>query len=121
MAYAPVRDSTFAGWQEDFRRARFLEDVADWMNGWIRLPTDVTLTTGSLNLRYALLAKEPCVTVMPHSLLPFAQHGKSVRVLPIELPPWDIATMVITLKDRTVGPIAARFLERVRAMSRPLA
>jgi hypothetical protein len=44
VAYGPVRDSTFAGWQEDFRRARFLEDVADWMNGWIRLPTDVTLT-----------------------------------------------------------------------------
>ena len=86
------------------------------------LPLPRTLvTTGSLNLRYALLAKEPCVTVMPHSLLPFAQHGKSVRVLPIELPPWDIATMVITLKDRTVGPVAARFLERVRTMSRPLA
>ncbi|HVG43272.1 MAG TPA: DUF4344 domain-containing metallopeptidase [Longimicrobium sp.] len=44
VAYGAVRDSVYAGWQEDFRRARFLEDVADWMNGWIRLPTDVTLT-----------------------------------------------------------------------------
>jgi len=44
VAYAPVRDSTFATWQDDFRRARFLEDVAEWMNGWIRLSTDVTLT-----------------------------------------------------------------------------
>lgn len=44
VAYGAVRDSTFAGWQADFRQARFLEDVADWMNGWIRLPTDVTLT-----------------------------------------------------------------------------
>jgi len=44
VAYGPVRDSTFAAWQADFRRARFLEDVAEWMNGWIRLPTDVTLT-----------------------------------------------------------------------------
>lgn len=44
VAYGPVRDSAFAAWQEDFRQARFLEDVAEWMNGWIRLPTDVTLT-----------------------------------------------------------------------------
>jgi hypothetical protein len=46
VAYGPVRDSIYAGWQTDFRRARFLEYVADWMNGWIRLPTDVTLTFG---------------------------------------------------------------------------
>jgi len=44
VAYGAVRDSTYAGWQADFRNARFLEDIADWMNGWIRLPTDVTLT-----------------------------------------------------------------------------
>jgi hypothetical protein len=46
VAYGTVRDSIYAGWQADFRKARFLEDVADWMNGWIRLPTDVTLTFG---------------------------------------------------------------------------
>ena len=44
VAYGAVRDTIFAGWQAEFQRARFLEDVADWMNGWIRLPTDVTLT-----------------------------------------------------------------------------
>jgi hypothetical protein len=44
VAYGAVRDSTFARWQADFRQGRFLEDVADWMNGWIRLPADVTLT-----------------------------------------------------------------------------
>ena len=44
VVYGPVRDTTFARWQDDFRRAHFLEDVAGWMNGWIRVPADVTLT-----------------------------------------------------------------------------
>lgn len=44
VVYGPVKDSTFAEWQTDFRKARFLEDIADWMNGWVRVPRDVTLT-----------------------------------------------------------------------------
>jgi len=44
VAYVPVRDTVFARWQQEFRQARFLEDVAEWMNGWIRVPSDVTLT-----------------------------------------------------------------------------
>jgi len=44
VAYAPVGDTVFARWQADFRQARFLEGIAEWMNGWIRVPADVTLT-----------------------------------------------------------------------------
>jgi hypothetical protein len=44
VVYAPVKDSTFAEWQDDFRQARFLEDIAQWMNGYVRVPRDVTLT-----------------------------------------------------------------------------
>jgi hypothetical protein len=43
VAYGAVEDSTYAQWQKDFREARFLEGVADWLNGWISLPADVTL------------------------------------------------------------------------------
>lgn len=44
VAYGRVADSTFAQWQEDYRESRFLEGIAEWMNGWIRVPADVTLT-----------------------------------------------------------------------------
>jgi len=44
VAYGPVRDSVFARWQDDFRQERFLEDVASWMNDYVRVPKDVTLT-----------------------------------------------------------------------------
>jgi hypothetical protein len=44
VVYGPVRDTTFARWQNEFREDRFLEDIASWMNGWVRVPRDVTLT-----------------------------------------------------------------------------
>jgi len=43
VAYRPVADPVFARWQNDFREARFLDDVAAWLNGWIALPHDVVL------------------------------------------------------------------------------
>ncbi|MBD0320886.1 MAG: hypothetical protein ICV87_11170, partial [Gemmatimonadetes bacterium] len=43
VVYGEVDDSTYAQWQDDFREARFLEDVAEWLNGWIALPHDVTI------------------------------------------------------------------------------
>jgi hypothetical protein len=44
VVYQPVQDTVFARWQDDFRQAHFLEDVADWMNDYVRVPKDVTLT-----------------------------------------------------------------------------
>ena len=44
VVYAPVKDSVFAQWQADFRQAGFLEDIAQWMNDWVAVPHDVTLT-----------------------------------------------------------------------------
>ena len=43
VVYGEVEDSTYARWQDDFREARFLEGVAEWLNEWIALPQDVTL------------------------------------------------------------------------------
>ena len=43
VEYDAVEDSTYARWQADFRKARFLEGVAEWLNGWIALPADVTI------------------------------------------------------------------------------
>jgi hypothetical protein len=69
VAYTPVRDSTFAAWQEDFRQARFLEDVADWMNGWIRLPRDVTLTFGECGESNSFYRPEDRTVVVCYELV----------------------------------------------------
>lgn len=77
--------------------------------------------TGSLNLRYSHLATGRFLTVMPDSLLHFATYRTGVRVLPIELPRWRTATMIVTLKDRSLGPVANLFVDSLRELARPLA
>jgi DNA-binding transcriptional LysR family regulator len=76
-----------------------------------------SVTTASLNIRYNLLASGRFVTVMPHSLLHFVRHKADLRVLPVDLPRWRIPTMIITLKDRKVGPVAELFLKMVRELA----
>ena len=81
----------------------------------------LVLVSGSLNLRYSLLATGRFVTCVPHSLLPFVDRRRLFRILPIELPAWDVPTMILTLRGRTAGPAAMLFLQRLRELARPLA
>lgn len=79
------------------------------------------VTSGSLHLRASLLADGEHLTLVPHSLLPFQEFRETYRVLPIELPSWPAPTMILTLAGRALGPAAMLFLDRLRAMARPLA
>jgi DNA-binding transcriptional LysR family regulator len=79
------------------------------------------VVTGSLNLRYGLLATGRFITVMPHSLLRFGAHRTLIKVLPIDMPRWNTATMVLTLKNRGSSPLARLFLQTLRELSQPLA
>ncbi len=69
------------------------------------------IVTGSLNLRYSLLASGRFVTVVPHSLLKFTTPRGTLKLLPLELPAWTQPTSILTLKGRTLGPIARQFID----------
>ncbi|MDN7879658.1 LysR family transcriptional regulator [Burkholderia aenigmatica] len=84
-------------------------------------PPVVRVLTGSLNLRRTLLRTGRFVTVMPHSLLRFGPDQEWIKVLPIELPTWTVPTMLITLRNRTLSPVAERFAEHARSLARSLA
>ena len=43
VAYGEVEDTLFARWQGEFRQNEYLEGIAEWLNGWIALPANVTL------------------------------------------------------------------------------
>ncbi|HET9578109.1 MAG TPA: LysR family transcriptional regulator substrate-binding protein, partial [Usitatibacter sp.] len=77
--------------------------------------------TGSLNLRYGLLATGRFVTVAPHSLLRFGSYRGGLKVLPIALPRWREPTSLITIRGRTLSPLAREFVDVVRQLARPLA
>ncbi len=85
-------------------------------NHGIDLPKNL-IVSGSLNLRYSLLATGRYLTVMPSTVLKFCPGRGAVKALAIELPRWSIATVVATLRNRSLSPVAELFIERARELS----
>jgi len=77
----------------------------------------VRMITGSLNIRHKLLTTGRFVTVMPHSMLRFVARRPELRILPIELPMWHTPTMIITLRNRTLGPAANILMAEIRLLA----
>jgi DNA-binding transcriptional LysR family regulator len=69
----------------------------------------------------ALVGNGPYVANLPASLVHFAGDDLQVKVLPVKVrvPPSPIA--IITLKRRTLNPVAQLFIEHAREIARPLA
>jgi DNA-binding transcriptional LysR family regulator len=70
----------------------------------------VALESVSVPLRTYLLATGPFVNAMVKSIASQSQ----VKILPVELPvrPWPFA--IFTLKNRTLSPVAERFIQHLR-------
>jgi DNA-binding transcriptional LysR family regulator len=80
------------------------------------MPT-ICLTTFSVDLRTDLLATGRFITALPRSVISSNASQSALKALPIELParPWPVE--IITLKNRTLNPVAQRFIEQVRAFT----
>jgi DNA-binding transcriptional LysR family regulator len=80
----------------------------------------VSLMTYSLPLILHFLANGPVISVFPHSVMRLHPGCRSLKRLPVDLPvpPWPVA--ILTLKDRTLSPLAERFIECARDAVRPL-
>jgi DNA-binding transcriptional LysR family regulator len=88
-------------------------------NGLV-LPSE-SVTAASIMLRNQLLATGRYVTMLPDSILRYTAKQYSLKTLPIDLgiKPWPIA--ILTLKNRTVGPVVQLFIEHLRAVARAIA
>jgi DNA-binding transcriptional LysR family regulator len=75
-----------------------------------------TIWSQSLNLRNNLLASGQFLTVIPGSVLRFGQQPM-FKVLPIKLPRWRLPIAIITLKNRTISPVAQLFIGCVRKLT----
>jgi len=80
----------------------------------------VNILSYSLSLRYSLLASGPFITAIRASALAFGPMKKYLTVLPIELPPWQRPTIMMTLKDRSLSPAAEAFINCVRDLCKSL-
>ena len=82
---------------------------------------NVVVMSASLNLRYGLLESGRFVTMIPDSALHYGSKRAAIKVLPVRLPKWHVPTCAVTLKDRTLSPIARIFIDCLHEMAKPLA
>jgi DNA-binding transcriptional LysR family regulator len=74
---------------------------------------------GSVHLLCALIASGPFLGVFPGSLLRFGSNLPPLKILPMELPMPPLPIGIMTLKNRTISPVAQLFIDCVRELAKP--
>jgi DNA-binding transcriptional LysR family regulator len=83
-------------------------------------PPRATVYAEAINMRIRLAATGPFLAVIPASPLKFHAEHASIKKLPIELPMTQRSVGIITLKKRTLSPLAQLFIECAREVAKPL-
>jgi DNA-binding transcriptional LysR family regulator len=82
---------------------------------------EAPLTTLSIHISLQLVATGRFVTMLPRSILRFSGRDRLLKVLPIKLPILPRPVAIMTLKNRTLSPVAQRFIDCARAVAKPMA
>lgn len=80
-----------------------------------------TVITAAIPVRHALLAGGRYLTITPASNLNFPTKSTTFTALPIELPISRKPLGVVTLKNRTLNPLAQLFITCAREVAKPFA
>jgi DNA-binding transcriptional LysR family regulator len=78
------------------------------------------VSASSMLLRNRLLATGRYLTVLPESVLRYNAKQWSLKALPVDLGMKPMSFTIITLKNRTVSPVVALFVEQVRAVAKTM-
>jgi DNA-binding transcriptional LysR family regulator len=71
------------------------------------------VTTLSIHLCCRLAASGRFITTLPASILRFGGVDRSLKVLPIKIPKQPRPVAIVTLRNRTLSPVAGRFIEYI--------
>jgi DNA-binding transcriptional LysR family regulator len=77
--------------------------------------------TDSPQVRMNLLADGRFLTILQESALRFPTKLPEIKVLPVKLPMGHMPIGVVTLKNRTISPVAQLFIENAREVAKTLA
>jgi DNA-binding transcriptional LysR family regulator len=80
-----------------------------------------TIITATVPVRSALLATGRFLTIIPSSVLKFSVNNPVLKRLPVELPTTERPVGIITLKNRTISPVAQLFIDCAREIAKTLA
>jgi DNA-binding transcriptional LysR family regulator len=75
----------------------------------------VTVLGLSLPLRNGLLATGRFLTIVPGSVLQYGAERMLLKVLPVDVPDWHLPVAILTLRNRSLTPLANMFIDEVRA------
>ena len=84
-------------------------------------PPSATVYADPINMRIKLAATGRLLAVVPSGILRFPAKHPSLKVLPVELPTTHRQIGIITLKNRTLSPLAQLFIEHAREVAKVLA
>jgi DNA-binding transcriptional LysR family regulator len=84
-------------------------------------PPAATVVIESANIRTRLAATGRFLTVIPEFTLSFPGPGTGLKALPVELPGARRTMRVVSLRNRSLSPLAELFIDSMRAVTRPLA
>jgi DNA-binding transcriptional LysR family regulator len=82
---------------------------------------EAPLTTLSIHLSLQLVVTGRFVAMLPRSILRFRGNDRLLKVLPIELPIQPRPVAIMSLKQRTLSPVAQRFIDCARTIAKPMA
>jgi DNA-binding transcriptional LysR family regulator len=84
-------------------------------------PPRSIVTARSILLQNGLLATGRFITILPGAMLHFSTKSLLLKILPVSVPiqPWRVG--IITLKKRTLSPVAQLFIDCARRVAEPLA
>ena len=80
-----------------------------------------TVVTESSEVRTSLLATGRFVTIFPAFALRLPARRPDIKVLPAELPMARLPNGIVTLKSRTLSPVAQLFIDCAREVAKSLA
>jgi DNA-binding transcriptional LysR family regulator len=86
----------------------------------LKVPTESVVTSFIL-MRNHLLATGRFLTVLPESVLHYNAKQWALRALPIKLRGKPRPIAIVTLKNRSINPATARFIEHLRTVAKTFA
>jgi DNA-binding transcriptional LysR family regulator len=85
----------------------------------LQLPR-ASVATLSVQLTTTLIATGKFVGILPNSVASFSARRVGLRILPVKIPDTRYSITIITVKNRTPGPLAKLFVEQARAVAKSL-
>jgi DNA-binding transcriptional LysR family regulator len=80
-----------------------------------------TVFTISAEARISLVATGHFLSIVPTSILRFPRRRPEIKVLPVKLSISRVPFGIVTLRNRTLSPVAQLFIRHAREVAKPLA